>query len=146
LRRYTKVPLTFGTASLVADAVMTEGAGKNQIIFHRFRSVMSFKPTVATVFSSEEYEKAAENGVIKFDEYEMEGPERSEFLLDLSEFNTGAVMYNALLENSTSELGSRMQAMENSTKNARVGRCRLIHVCASAEQYVLHFGSLTQSP
>ena len=28
-------------------------------------------------------------------------------------------MYNALLENSTSELGSRMQSMENSTKNAK---------------------------
>ena len=49
----------------------------------------------------------------------MEGPERSEFLLDLSEFNMGAVLYNALLENSTSELGSRMQSMENSTKNAK---------------------------
>ena len=59
-----------------------------------------------------------ENGSIKFDEYEMEGPERSEFLLDLAEFNMGAVMYNALLENSTSELGSRMQSMENS-KNAK---------------------------
>ena len=31
----------------------------------------------------------------------------------------GVVMYNALLENSTSELGSRMQSMENSTKNAK---------------------------
>merc|ERR1712216_17302 len=33
-------------------------------------------------------------------------PVSSEFLLDLAEFNMGVVMYNALLENSTSELGS----------------------------------------
>lgn len=115
----SKVPLTFATASLVTDAILAEGAQKHQIIYNRFQSVISFKPTVATVYSSDEYEKAAENGSIKFDEYEMEGPERSEFLLDLAEFNMGAVMYNALLENSTSELGSRMQSMENSTKNAK---------------------------
>ena len=115
----SKVPLTFATSSLVTDAILAEGAQKHQIIYNRFQSVISFKPTVATVYSSEEYEKAAENGINKFDEYELEGPERSEFLLDLSEFNAGAVMYNALLENSTSELGSRMQSMENSTKNAK---------------------------
>jgi len=115
----SKVPLTFAAASLVTDAILAEGAQKHQIIYNRFQSVISFKPTVATVYSSDEYEKAAENGSIKFDEYEMEGPERSEFLLDLAEFNMGAVMYNALLENSTSELGSRMQSMENSTKNAK---------------------------
>jgi F-type H+-transporting ATPase subunit gamma len=59
----------------------------------------------------------------------MEGPERSEFLLDLAEFNMGVVMYNALLENSTSELGSRMQSMENSTKNAKdmLGKLTLLY-------------------
>jgi F-type H+-transporting ATPase subunit gamma len=30
----------------------------------------------------------------------------------------GALLYNAMLENNTSELGSRMQSMENSSKNA----------------------------
>eukprot|EP00227_Mantoniella_beaufortii_P001117 CAMPEP_0197613330 /NCGR_PEP_ID=MMETSP1326-20131121/58959_1 /TAXON_ID=1155430 /ORGANISM="Genus nov. species nov., Strain RCC2288" /LENGTH=266 /DNA_ID=CAMNT_0043182189 /DNA_START=264 /DNA_END=1064 /DNA_ORIENTATION=- len=125
----SKVPLTFATASLVADAVLANGAQKHQIIYNRFQSVISFKPTVATVYSSEEYEKAAENGHNKFDEYEIEGPERSEFLLDLAEFKMGAVMYNALLENSTSELGSRMQSMENSTKNAKdmLGKLTLLY-------------------
>jgi F-type H+-transporting ATPase subunit gamma len=125
----SKVPLTFAAASLVTDAILAEGAQKHQIIYNRFQSVISFKPTVATVYSSDEYEKAAENGSIKFDEYEMEGPERSEFLLDLAEFNMGAVMYNALLENSTSELGSRMQSMENSTKNAKdmLGKLTLLY-------------------
>ena len=93
----SKVPLTFAAASLVTDAILAEGAQKHQIIYNRFQSVISFKPTVATVYSSDEYEKAAENGSIKFDEYEMEGPERSEFLLDLAEFNMGAVMYNRCL-------------------------------------------------
>jgi F-type H+-transporting ATPase subunit gamma len=125
----SKIPLTFATASLVTDTIMAEGAQKHAIIFNRFQSVISFKPTVATMYSSDEYEKAAEAGMIKFDEYEMEGPERSEFLLDLAEFNAGVVMYNALLENSTSELGSRMQSMENSTKNAKdmLGKLTLLY-------------------
>lgn len=125
----SKVPLTFATASLVTDAILAEGAQKHQIIYNRFQSVISFKPTVATVYSSEEYEKAAESGINKFDEYELEGPDRSEFLLDLAEFNMGAIMYNALLENSTSELGSRMQSMENSTNNAKdmLGKLTLLY-------------------
>ena len=36
----------------------------------------------------------------------------TEFLLDLAEFKTGAAMFNALAENNTSELGSRMQSLE----------------------------------
>ena len=125
----SKIPMTFATASMVADTILAEGAQKHQIVFNKFQSVISFRPTVATVYSSAEYEKAAEAGQIKFDEYEMEGPERSEFLLDLAEFNMGVVMYNALLENSTSELGSRMQSMENSTKNAKdmLGKLTLLY-------------------
>ena len=38
-------------------------------------------------------------------------------------------LYNAMLENATSELGSRMQSMENSTKNAKdmLGRLTLFY-------------------
>ena len=114
----TKQPLTFGTASALADQISKDNEGKAQIIYNRFVSAISFKPTIATILSGEEYEKAAENLENKFDSYEVEGPDRGEFLLDLAEFKTGAVMYNALAENNTSELGSRMQSMESSSKNA----------------------------
>lgn len=114
----TKQPLTFGTASALAEQVAKDNEGKAHIVYNRFVSAISFKPTIATVLSGEEYEKAAENLENKFDSYEVEGPDRAEFLLDLAEFKTGAVMYNALAENNTSELGSRMQSMESSSKNA----------------------------
>jgi len=125
----TKMPLSFSTASLVTDKILSDGAHKYQIIYNRFQSVISFKPTVATVLSAEGYEKVAESGENSFDEYELEGSDRSELLLDLAEFKFGAVMYNALLENSTSELGSRMQSMENSTKNAKdmLGKLTLLY-------------------
>ena len=114
----TKQPLTFGTASALAEQVAKDNEGKALIVYNRFVSAISFKPTIATVLSGEEYEKSAENLENKFDSYEVEGPDRGEFLLDLAEFKTGAVMYNALAENNTSELGSRMQSMESSSKNA----------------------------
>ena len=48
---------TFATASLVTDTILAEGAQKHQVVYNRFQSVISFKPTVATLFSSDEYEK-----------------------------------------------------------------------------------------
>ena len=110
---------TFAMASLVADTLLGEGYEKLQVVYNRFGSVIAFKPTVATLLSPAATEAAGEAaGGLLFDSYEVEGPDRSEFLLDLAEFQLAATLYNALLENSTSELGSRMQSMENSTKNA----------------------------
>lgn len=96
------------------------------MIFNRFQSVIAFKPTVATILSPAAIEKRAEEeGGLAFDSYEVEGPDRGELLLDLSEFQLAATLYNAMLENATSELGSRMQSMENSTKNAQDMLARL---------------------
>ena len=114
----TKQPLTFATVCGIADTIMSKNAPKTHLIYNRFQSAIAFKPTVATILSNDELEKVAEEGVNAFDTYEIEGPDRSEFLLDLAEFKMGALLYNAMLENNTSELGSRMQSMESSSKNA----------------------------
>ncbi len=115
----SKDGISFVMASMVADAILKDGYEKLQIVYNRFQSVIAFKPTVATLLSTPALEAAADEGGLLFDSYEVEGPDRSEFLLDLGEFQLAATLYNALLENSTSELGSRMQSMENSTKNAQ---------------------------
>ena len=72
-------------------------------------------------------ERAAEAGA-PIDQYELEGPDRPEMLMDLAEFQLASVLYNCMLENNCSEQSSRMSAMENSTKNAgemlgKVQRC-----------------------
>jgi len=115
----SKDGISFAMASMVADTLLRGGYDKLQVIYNRFQSVISFKPTVATLLSPAALEAAADEGGLAIDTYEVEGPDRSEFLLDLSEFQLAATLYNAMLENSTSELGSRMQSMENSTKNAQ---------------------------
>lgn len=113
----SKTGVTWSSSALITDEVLNVSGQKTQIIFNRYYSAISFKPTIATVL----YEKgsvANNEGSCLADEYEIEGPDRGELMLDLAEFQTCAVLFNALLENQCSELGSRMQAMENSSKNA----------------------------
>merc|ERR1712100_119015 len=52
-----------------------------------------------------------------FQKFETED-ERSEVLESLAEFNLAASIYGAMLENNTSEIASRMAAMDNATRNA----------------------------
>lgn len=113
----TKIPLTFNAAGLIADSLLKTEFDAARIIYNKFKSAISFQPTVATVLSAEVYEKRCEaTGCV--DEYEMEGEDRSALLVDMAEFQLTAVLYNGMLENSASELGSRMSAMDSSTKNA----------------------------
>jgi len=53
------------------------------------------------------------------DNYEIEGDDnKSDVLMNLAEFQLASVLYNGMLENATSEMGARMSAMDNSTRNA----------------------------
>ncbi|BDA41901.1 ATP synthase subunit gamma, mitochondrial [Coccomyxa sp. Obi] len=113
-----KVRITFAQVSAIAEELMKTEYDAARIIFNRFHSAISFKPTVATVLSPDALEKEVESGG-KLDVYEMEGPDRGELLQDLAEFQLAATLNNALLENNCSEQASRMSAMESSTKNAK---------------------------
>jgi len=113
----TKQTITFATAAAIAEDIMKTDYGASRVVFNRFKSAIAFQPTVATVLSPETIESSTEL-VEKFDEYELEGPDRSEFLTDLQEFNLASTIYWGMLENGCSEQASRVQAMENSSKNA----------------------------
>ncbi|WIA22944.1 hypothetical protein OEZ86_009876 [Tetradesmus obliquus] len=115
-----KDKVTFGQASLVAEEVLREGGDAVRVVFNKFHSAISFKPTLATVLTAEalDAQMAGESGS-KLDVYEMEvASERGDALQDLAEFNLAVTLYNAMLENNCSEHASRMSAMENSSKSA----------------------------
>ena len=112
-----KVRVTFPQAAAVADILLKTEFDAARLVFNRFVSAISFKPTIATVLSPAALERQAEAGG-SLDSYEVEGPDRAEMLQDLAEFTLAATLYNALLENGCSENAARMSAMENSTKNA----------------------------
>lgn len=84
-----------------------------RLLFNTFKSAISFKPTIATILSPETLEKSDEIAE-KFDQYEIEGPDRAEFLQDLAEFQLASMMYYALQQACTSEHASRMAVRSNS--------------------------------
>jgi F-type H+-transporting ATPase subunit gamma len=51
-------------------------------------------------------------------EYEFEPDNKSEILQDMYEYMLACQIYHAMMENATSEQSSRMNAMENASKNA----------------------------
>ncbi|XP_059303706.1 ATP synthase subunit gamma, mitochondrial-like [Lycium ferocissimum] len=117
-----KNPLNYTQVSVMADDIL-----KNvefdalRIVFNKFQSVVSFLPTVSTILSPEVVEREAESGgkLGELDLYEVEGAEtKSEVLQNLAEFQFSCVMFNAVLENATSEQGARMSAMDSSSRNA----------------------------
>uniref|UniRef100_A0A0V0I3D5 ATP synthase subunit gamma n=2 Tax=Solanum TaxID=4107 RepID=A0A0V0I3D5_SOLCH len=117
-----KNPLNYTQVSVMADDIL-----KNvefdalRIVYNKFQSVVSFLPTVSTVLSPEVVEREAESGgkLGDLDLYEIEGAEtKAEVLQNLTEFQFSCIMYNAVLENATSEQGARMSAMDSSSRNA----------------------------
>lgn len=115
-----KVRTTFSQASLIAEDVLQQEPDAVKVLFNKFHSAISFKPTLATVLSASGIERqmTGETGS-KLDVYDLEvAAEREDALKDLAEFQLAATLYNAMLENNCSEHASRMSAMENSTKSA----------------------------
>lgn len=112
-----KVKITFPEACSVAEDILKTEYDVSRIIYNRFFSAISQKPTIATVLSPNALEKEAEAGGA-IDAYEIEGPDRPELLHDLAEFQLATTLFNCLLESNCSEQSSRMSAMENSSKNA----------------------------
>lgn len=115
-----KVRVTFGQASLIAEELLKSDPAAVKVIYNKFRSAISFKPTIATVLSPETVElQMSEPSGNKLDVYDIEAThERADLMKDLAEFQLAATLYNAMLENNCSEHASRMSAMENSTKSA----------------------------
>uniref|UniRef100_A0A7S3FJ70 ATP synthase subunit gamma n=1 Tax=Prasinoderma singulare TaxID=676789 RepID=A0A7S3FJ70_9VIRI len=110
-----KVTITFPQVSMIADKVLEEGKfDKTHVLFNHFKSIISNKPTIATVGSPEliAKEKQEELNLYEFEE----GFEEN--MQDLVELQLATTMWNAALENSTSENGARMNAMDSSSKNA----------------------------
>lgn len=90
---HTPLATNFGYAlqvSAIAEQLMKTEYDVVRIIFNRFSSAISFKPTIATVLSPDALEKEIEAGG-KLDQYETEGPDRAEMLQDLAEFQLAAV-------------------------------------------------------
>ena len=84
------------------------------IFYHQFKNVITQIPPEQQIIPL----KASESkGNSSEDNYEFE-PEEDEILSNLLPKNISTQIFKAMLENSASEQGSRMSAMDNATRNA----------------------------
>ena len=84
------------------------------IFFNKFKNVMTQIPQAHQVIPAKKEEQPKEE---QHSFYEFE-PEEDEILEDLLPKNISTQIYKGFLENSASEQGSRMTAMDNATRNA----------------------------
>jgi F-type H+-transporting ATPase subunit gamma len=117
--------LTFAGAEAIAKRIeqMFE-AGEFDvctIYYARFKSaisqIVSSQQLIPFASSGQEDAQAAAGGPVTLAVYEYE-PAEEEILADLLPRNLAVQIYKALLENSASEHGARMSAMDNATRNA----------------------------
>jgi F-type H+-transporting ATPase subunit gamma len=98
----------------VLKATESEGIDVVQIVYNHFKSaiaqVVTFQQIVPLPLAKETNPAAAIP-------YEFE-PEEESILADLLPRNIAVQVFGALLENSASEQGARMTAMDNATRNA----------------------------
>jgi len=115
--------LSFDDARKIADDVIARfGAGEFDVahlFYAKFVSALVQEPTgiqiVPVPLSSVSGATGKANAPAAVTEYE---PSEEDILADLLPRNVAIQIFRALLENAASEQGSRMNAMENATKNA----------------------------
>lgn len=111
----------FVNASAIADKVIAlfgeGGFDVCTLIYSEFKSVISQVPTAQQIIpaaapAGDEAKSSGDNAV-----YEYE-PEPGEILADLIPRNIAVQIFRALLENAAGEMGAKMSAMDNATRNA----------------------------
>ena len=115
-----KVSINFTQCAMIADEIIKSNEyDVIKLVYNRFNSAVSFFPTVATLLSPEMLAGEEAQKTSNLEAYETEGAvTQGEVLQNLAEFQFASVLYNAMLENATSEMGARMSAMDSSTRNA----------------------------
>ena len=105
-------PLTFAGASALATEALKTPADSVFVMYNIFVSAIAYQPTIQPVLSLTAGEEEA------MVEYEFEPDTKSEILTDLHEYNLASAIYSCYEDAATAEISSRVQAMENASKNA----------------------------
>ncbi|MBI1622194.1 F0F1 ATP synthase subunit gamma [Aquamicrobium zhengzhouense] len=109
----------FANADAIARKVISlfnEGEFDVATLFYsQFKSVISQIPTAQQLIPAAAPEAAQDAGETAIYEYE---PDAGEILSDLIPRNISVQVFSALLENAAGEMGAKMSAMDNATRNA----------------------------
>jgi len=105
-------PVSFRNAAVFADYWLAQEWDKSFLYYNYFKSMISYITSKVPFVS---FEKSQED-MSNFYPYEIEGD--IEVLQNLYDFRVSCALFHYLCENDTSTLSSRMNAMDNSSKNA----------------------------
>ena len=116
-----KKKLSFEDADLIGKQIV-ELFHKNEfdkciIFYNNFKNVITQIPQAQQIIPAEKINLKEEDKKEDQFSYEFE-PDEDEILEDLLPKNISTQIFKAFLENSASEQGSRMTAMDNATRNA----------------------------
>ncbi len=118
VRDLSKKAVSFSDAQEVANALFdlieSERVDTVSIVYNKFKSAISQEVTFQQLMPLEIIE-AKESAVSTVYEFE---PDEEAIMADLLPRNFAVQIFRALLENSASEQGARMSAMDNATRNA----------------------------
>ena len=113
-----KKQISFKDASIVGDEIVklfkNNEFDKCIIFYNKFKNVMTQIPQSQQLIPVKKEDEAK---IEQVSSYDFE-PEEDEILEDLLPKNISTQIYKGFLENSASEQGSRMTAMDNATRNA----------------------------
>lgn len=110
-----KVPVSFPQVCLIAEDILNRDYDEIVLVYNEFISVISQEVIEKPIVGLKALMASAE----AFDEYEFDSDmDSAQVLVDLFEFQLATQIFNALLENATSEQAARMSAMDNASRNA----------------------------
>merc|ERR1711899_46950 len=107
-----RLPPQFGDAAKIASMIMTCGFEFNvgKAYYNYFKSIVSYQTTELPLYSNETVKAAP--GLALYDSVD------DDVLQSYLEYSLASKIYYSLKQGATSEQSSRMNAMENSSKNA----------------------------
>jgi len=109
---FGKKPPVFDDATAVANAVLDSGFefDSGQLLYNKFKSVVSYETTDYPIFSLESLTNAP--NLTTYDSID------AEVLRSYQEYSLASLIYYAMKENACSEQSARMTAMDGASKNA----------------------------
>ena len=120
-----KNPPSFDQACAVADRVLAVDSEQVNVVFNTFESAIAYNttwfncPNFAALAAAKADAAEGDDGVPEYlQDYELEPENKVEALENLYEFSVAGTVFWGMLEGGASEESSRMQAMENASKNA----------------------------
>ena len=106
------LPYNFELASVITQEILSGDFDSVHLVYNEFVSAIAYTPSIKTIVPKRDPTSPF------FYPFAVEPENDPETLENFFEYTLATQVYHSLLENATSEQSSRMNAMENASKNA----------------------------